>query len=75
MEHVSKEMRVFTEALALPPAERADYLDRACGDDAELRRKIEALLKAHDRVGSFMERPSTGLKEGRAGTNNHSSEE
>jgi serine/threonine protein kinase len=30
------------------PAERAAYLDRECGDDAELRARVEALLRAND---------------------------
>src|SRR5262249_28538025 len=29
-------------------AERAAYLDRECGDDAELRGRVEALLRAND---------------------------
>src|SRR5262249_25078629 len=30
------------------PAERAVYLDRECGEDAELRARVEALLRAND---------------------------
>src|SRR5271165_2934229 len=30
------------------PAARAAYLDRECGDDAELRGRVEALLRAND---------------------------
>src|SRR5437879_6488511 len=30
------------------PAERADYLERECGGDAELRGRVEALLRAND---------------------------
>ena len=30
------------------PAERAAYLDRECGGDAELRARVEALLRAND---------------------------
>jgi eukaryotic-like serine/threonine-protein kinase len=30
------------------PAERAAYLDRACGEEAELRARVEALLRAND---------------------------
>src|SRR5579871_3183499 len=30
------------------PAERAAYLDRECGEDAELRARVEALLWAND---------------------------
>jgi serine/threonine protein kinase len=33
------------------PAERAAYLDRACGDDAELRERVEALLRADASAG------------------------
>jgi serine/threonine protein kinase/tetratricopeptide (TPR) repeat protein len=39
---------VFQAVAGLPPAERAMVLDRECGDDAELRRRVEALVKAHD---------------------------
>ena len=30
------------------PAERAAYLDRECGEDAEIRARVEALLRAND---------------------------
>src|SRR5215471_3560801 len=30
------------------PAERAAFLDRECGGDAELRARVEALLRAND---------------------------
>jgi WD40 repeat protein/serine/threonine protein kinase len=30
------------------PAERAAFLDRECGDDADLRARVEALLRAND---------------------------
>ena len=36
------------------PAERAAFLEHECDDDAELRRKLEALLHAHDDSGSFL---------------------
>jgi len=38
--------RIFEEALEFPPEERAAFLDRACLGDEELRREIDALLKA-----------------------------
>jgi serine/threonine protein kinase len=45
-------MSVFCGALERPPgADRSGYLDAACGNDPELRARIEALLKAHDDVG------------------------
>ena len=37
---------VFEAACDLARGEREDYLDRACGDDDELRRHVEALLAA-----------------------------
>ena len=37
--------------------ERAAYLARACGDDQELRARVEKLLVAHFRAGSFLEEP------------------
>ena len=39
------------------PAERAAYLDGACGPDAALRALVEGLLKAHVEAGSFLEQP------------------
>jgi serine/threonine-protein kinase len=37
-------------------AERAEYLDRACGADAELRHRVERLLAAHSRVEGDVDR-------------------
>ncbi|MCA9027108.1 MAG: serine/threonine protein kinase [Planctomycetaceae bacterium] len=37
------------------PDEREAFLTEACGDDAERRRRIEALLRAYDDAGSFLE--------------------
>src|SRR6516162_11772674 len=44
---------VFQAVAGLPPAERAAVLTRECGDDAELRRRVEALLQAHDDSGEL----------------------
>jgi eukaryotic-like serine/threonine-protein kinase len=38
---------VFLEALEIPPAERAPFLNRACAGDSLLREEVESLL-AHD---------------------------
>src|SRR5262245_5188447 len=44
-------LSVFSEALERQSvAERAAYLDRACGDDADLRARVEDLLRAHERA-------------------------
>ena len=46
---------VFFAALAkVDPAERAAYLDEACGGDSDLRRCVDRLLAAHPQVGSFL---------------------
>lgn len=49
---------IFAEALQLPPAERAQYLTRACGSDEALRQRVEELLNVHGRVGDFLETPN-----------------
>jgi serine/threonine protein kinase/WD40 repeat protein len=50
---------IFASALAKASLqERAAYLDEACAGDAELRRRLEALLEAHDKAGSFLEKPA-----------------
>jgi eukaryotic-like serine/threonine-protein kinase len=57
-------MTLFTEALArTDPADRAAYLDGACAGDAALRRRVEALLAAHDGAGRFLEPDATGVYE------------
>jgi tetratricopeptide (TPR) repeat protein/serine/threonine protein kinase len=46
---------VFFAALAkVDPADRAAYLNEACGNDADLRRQVDRLLAAHPQVGSFL---------------------
>ncbi len=44
---------VFQAVAELPPAEWAAVLERECSGDAELRRRVEALLKAHDDPGEL----------------------
>jgi hypothetical protein len=55
-----REIAIFTEALKIAPRERDAFLERSCAGDEELRRKVDALLKAHGRLGNFMEEPPTG---------------
>src|SRR5262249_37604890 len=38
-------------------AERAAFLDRACGHDQALRAEVEALLRAQDRSGDVLDLP------------------
>jgi serine/threonine protein kinase len=51
----NRDVAIFTEAAQLPANERAAYLASACGGDAELRQKVEALLHTFDHVGDFLE--------------------
>src|SRR6266436_1081479 len=52
------DIAVFTEALRLPPEERDRYLDKACKADAEIRRRVEALIQAYEQAGDFLGRPA-----------------
>jgi eukaryotic-like serine/threonine-protein kinase len=49
---------VFDAAIDLAPEERDAYLDATCGEDAELRRQVEMLIRSHDAAGSFIEEPA-----------------
>jgi len=55
---VSRVEDIFLAALQKgTPEDRAAYLEEACKDDPELRRRVERLLEAHPRAGSFLENP------------------
>src|SRR5262245_24398883 len=50
--------KIFVEAAAMADtAARASFLDHACGGDASLRERVEALLAAHDSANSFLQLP------------------
>jgi serine/threonine protein kinase len=50
---------IFLEAAELPDeAARAAFLDKACGADAGVRERVEALLRSHDSEGSFLGTPA-----------------
>ena len=40
------------------PAQRRAYLDKACGQQVELRRQVENLLMLHEGARSFLEAPA-----------------
>ncbi len=42
--------------------QREAYLDDVCGDDAERRRRVTALLRAYDDAGSFLDTPVGGAR-------------
>jgi serine/threonine-protein kinase len=55
------EATIFANALEKPLEDRAAYLDEACGGDADLRRRVELLLRSHDQAASFLDRlPTSG---------------
>jgi hypothetical protein len=56
-----REVSIFTQALKVASEDRDAFLDKACGSDNGLRGKVEALLRAHDRLGSFLEEPPGGI--------------
>src|ERR1039458_4850907 len=59
----SREEGIFDAAQALAPEKRPAYLDQACGQDTQLRRRIEVLLESNDQAGVFLEPASpTGTK-------------
>ena len=51
----NREELLFQLALMKSAGERAEFLDRECGDNKALRQRLEALLAAHDTGGSFLE--------------------
>ena len=50
---------LLAPVLELDPGKRADYLDQACGNDAELRMDLERLLDAGEQAGThFLSHPA-----------------
>src|SRR5258707_10469029 len=56
------EVDIFTQAVQLPAEQRSAFLVSACGGDAELRANVEALLKAHQESGEFLEQAPAEVK-------------
>ena len=56
---VQRIQAVFLAAAEIAdPADRAKFLDGACDGDAELRSRVEALLRAHDQPDSLLDHPA-----------------
>ena len=51
---------LFAAALERPPGDRSAFIGLACGDDALLRQRLQALLRSHDEAGSFLSEPLYG---------------
>ena len=51
--------QVFADALTRPAGpQRAHYLDEVCGADADVRQRVERLLRAYGDAESFLESPA-----------------
>jgi serine/threonine protein kinase/Tfp pilus assembly protein PilF len=48
---------IFLAAVEKTPPDRVVYLDAACGTDAKLRARVEALLRSHEEAGSLLDQP------------------
>src|SRR5215468_5123569 len=56
-EPLSQEEAIFYAALEIAADQRAAYLDEACGDQGELRRRVEALLRRSGESAGPLDRP------------------
>src|ERR1022692_4606120 len=54
---------IFDAAIELPPEQRAAYVQEACAGDDTLRQRVEALLRAHEWAGTFMDSPAAARRE------------
>ena len=55
---------VFKCAVDRPVEQRSIFLNEACGDDVELRREVESLLKFSDEGGQFLEKAAIDIAVG-----------
>ena len=49
---------IYHAAITSRTDERTSFLEEACGEDQALRRQVEAMVKAHERSGDFIETPA-----------------
>lgn len=60
--------RITADALELEDRDRARYLERACGDDRELRAEVDRILKAHSGFDSMLDGRTIETRSGLAAT-------
>src|SRR5713226_1064045 len=66
--HKDKVAKIFDAAAELEtPAQRAAFLDAACGQDRQLRAEVEELLRHDDAAGSFLSQATNSRAAGLAG--------
>ena len=46
---------LFHDAVDLPPAQRAEFIDRRCGEDRVLSDSVRRLLDAFEKIDGFLE--------------------
>jgi serine/threonine protein kinase len=57
---------IFFAAIEITSAaEQSKYILHICGENNQLRNEVESLLRAHDRVGTFLQRPFVDLTDSR----------
>src|SRR5262245_28058975 len=49
---------IFAQAIEVPPAQRAAFLDEACAGDPQLRANVDELIAAHEGAGIFFAGPT-----------------
>ncbi len=54
---------IFLDALDLDDAERSLFVRQACQDNEDVRTRVEALLRAHQNAGRFMDSPDQAQTE------------
>jgi eukaryotic-like serine/threonine-protein kinase len=64
---------LYHSASEVASAERSAFLDEACGGDEALRREIESLLAARDRVGDYFAVPAMDVAAGLLAEENYPS--
>lgn len=57
-ERYEKVCEIFAEVQELPHGERESFLEEKCGEDEDLRREVESLLKSDEMSGDFIQSPA-----------------
>jgi len=56
-----REEAIFHAALYLSADKRPGYLEHACGDDVQLRGRVDNLLQSNEQAGEFLEKPAVEM--------------
>ena len=57
-QRLAKARSIFEAALEVPASEQADYIQRACGDDSDLRSQVTNLILAHREPRHLLDQPA-----------------